>query len=80
MPITVGAIRKLRADAKKARENAVHRRAYKELVSQMRRKPTVKTLTAAFSKLDRAAKRGVIHKNKAARLKSRLSGLLRKKS
>ncbi|MBM4401741.1 MAG: 30S ribosomal protein S20 [Candidatus Cloacimonetes bacterium] len=32
-----------------------------------------KILTKAHSELDKAAKKGVIHKNKAARLKSRLA-------
>lgn len=73
MPITVGAIRKLRADAKKTRENVRTRRNYKDLVATMRRKATKKTLSLAYRALDRAAKRGVIHKNKAARLKSRLA-------
>lgn len=43
----------------------------------MRQKPSAKSLTEAFQKLDRAAKSHVIHKNKAARLKARLSKLLR---
>jgi small subunit ribosomal protein S20 len=79
MPITVGAIRKLRADAKKTGENLKTKRAYKEAVSTMRKEPTEKLLAEVFSKLDRAAKRGVIHRNKAGRLKSRLAKLLAKK-
>lgn len=41
-----------------------------------RKKPTKKNLGSVFSELDRAAKKHVIHKNKAARLKSRLSKLV----
>lgn len=44
----------------------------------MRKKPTVKTLESLFSALDKAVKGRVIHKNKAARLKSRLSKLMKK--
>jgi len=36
-------------------------------------KPTAKKLAAAVQAVDKAAKRRVIHKNKAARIKSRLS-------
>jgi small subunit ribosomal protein S20 len=36
-----------------------------------------KEAVAAQTKLDRAANRGIIHKNKAARLKSRMSKLLK---
>ncbi len=79
MPITVGAIRKLRADKNKVRINEHVKRAYKEAVSTMRTKPNVKNLTTAFSKLDRAAKTNLIHKNTASRLKSRLTKLLPKK-
>jgi small subunit ribosomal protein S20 len=80
MPITVGAIRKLRADAKKKQENSKVKRAYKDVVAEMRRKPSEKVLAEVFSRLDRAAKRGVIHANKASRLKSRLAVLVKKKT
>jgi ribosomal protein S20 len=53
------------------RENNV-----KKLVKQVRRTPNAKNLTAAFSALDKAAKVKVMHPNRAARLKSRLSKLL----
>lgn len=79
MPITVGAIRKQRADVHKATVNRIIRSRYKEAVHDVRVKPTAKNLNEAFSMLDRAAKRKTIHKNKAARLKSRLSKLVAKK-
>lgn len=79
MPITKGAIRKLRADKSKTRINAVVKRVFREAVSKMRRHPTLKNLVEVYRRLDRAAKSKVIHKNKADRLKSRLSRLLRKK-
>jgi len=50
----------------------------KESVSAARKKPTPTNLKKAFSALDRAAKKKIIHKGKAARLKSRLSLLLKK--
>lgn len=80
MPITVGAIRKLRADKNKVAINENAKRAYKEAISTMRHKPNAKNLQAAFSKLDRAAKTNLVHKNTASRLKSRLAKLLPKKT
>ncbi|MDO8488230.1 MAG: 30S ribosomal protein S20 [bacterium] len=78
MPITVGAIRKQRADKRRVVVNLRVKNLYKNAVKKMRQKPNAKALTEAFSRLDRAAKTHVIHKNKAARLKSRLSKLLAK--
>ena len=78
MPVTVGAIRKLRADKRKAAINLRSRVLMKESVSAARKKPTPTNLKKAFSALDRAAKKKIIHKGKAARLKSRLSLLLKK--
>jgi small subunit ribosomal protein S20 len=78
MPITKGAIRKQRADKKKASINMSTKRSYKGAVASMRRKPTAKNLQKVFSQLDKAAKSNVLHKNTASRLKSRLSHLLAK--
>jgi small subunit ribosomal protein S20 len=38
-----------------------------------------KELSSVFNKLDKAVKAGIIHKNKSARKKSRLSALLKAK-
>lgn len=79
MPITKGAIRKQKADRVKARSNNKTKLTYRDAVSVMRRKPSEAQLKKVFSTLDRAAKKSVIHKNKAARLKSRLAALLKSK-
>jgi len=76
MPATKGAIRKQRADKRKTRHNAAVKSAYKAAVSAMKKKPSAAKLTQAYRLLDRAAGSGVIHKNKAARLKSGLAGIL----
>ncbi len=78
MPILKSAIKKLKQDKKRALVNRVYREKYRLAVKTVRSKPTPKTLQAAYQALDRAAKIRVIHKNKAARLKSRLSLLLKK--
>ncbi|KKS33239.1 MAG: 30S ribosomal protein S20 [Candidatus Amesbacteria bacterium GW2011_GWA2_42_12] len=79
MPITLGAIRKQRADKRKDVVNAQIRTAFRKAVLAVRKSPKPAALKKAFSALDRAAKSKVIHKNKASRLKSRLSKLLLKK-
>jgi small subunit ribosomal protein S20 len=79
MPVIPNAIRKLRADKKRGVVNLRIKRALRLTISAMRKKPSEKKLVDVFSKLDKAVKGEVIHKNKAARLKSRLSALVGKK-
>lgn len=79
MPIIKSAIKKMRRDVKKRKQNVKILSQTKRVVKSMRQKPSIKTLTLSYKILDKAAKHHVIHKNKAARLKSRLSKLLGKK-
>lgn len=78
MPITKQAEKKLRHDKKRAMKTAKQRSDLREVIKQLRKKPTKKGLDGAFKVLDKAAKLNVIHANKAARLKSRLSKLIKK--
>lgn len=73
MPVTKTAKRALRVSKTKTQQN-------KTLVARMEiatriasAKKSKKALSEAFSLIDRAAKNKILHKNKAARLKSRLS-------
>lgn len=75
MPVTKSAKRALRKSLRKKARNLKTREGYKKVVKNVRK--TGKGLSSAFSALDRAAKRGVIHKRKAARLKSRLAKLVK---
>jgi small subunit ribosomal protein S20 len=79
MPITKQAEKKLRHDRKRTIEIKRAHTALQKLVKSMRKHPTQKSLTQAFSALDKAAKTHLIHKNKADRLKARLAKLLAKK-
>ena len=79
MPITKQAIKKLRGDRLRQVHNSRIRINLRDTVKSMRQKPSAKALSHAFKRLDKAVKTHVIHKNKAARLKSRLSKLLVKK-
>lgn len=80
MPNTQSAIKALRSSARKRAYNLVTIDKYKDAVKAVRKAisdkkkdEAVKLLSAAFKQLDKAAKKRVIHANKAARLKSRLS-------
>ncbi len=79
MPITKQAEKKLRHDKHITRVNAVMRKKVRMKVKIFRSKPDKKILPETYSILDKAAKTNTIHKNKAARLKSRLAKLLQKK-
>ena len=94
MPITKSAKKALRVSNRRHTINLRVKRTYKDAVRDVRRpadkKPAnaesaekstetlKKMLIRVYSELDKAAKKGVIHKNKAARLKSRLAKLILK--
>ncbi len=68
----------MRKDRVRTERNRARKEGIKTLVRLMRRSPSVENLSKAASALDKAAKTHFIHKNKASRLKSRLSKLLSK--
>ena len=85
MPNTKSAIKAARQNPKKRKINLVAlnkiRKAIKELKkmsSAGKTAETAKALEKVFSALDKAAKKNVIHKNKANRSKSRLSKFVAK--
>lgn len=75
MPILKSAIKKLKQDKKRTKVNKVYRENLRRAVKQARKEKSAKAVKLAYSALDKAAKKKVIHKNKAARLKSRLMKL-----
>jgi len=79
MPVTKSAKKKMRQDKRRYLINQKIRQQMKAATKVMRKKPTKKALQKASQALDRAAKKGVIHKKKASRLKSRLAKLLQEK-
>ena len=78
MPITKQAIKKLRHDRVRTEQNKRALHALQSTVKKARKTPTAKTVSAAFAAADKAAKHHLIHVNTAARLKSRISKLLKK--
>lgn len=77
MPIIKSAKKKMRQDQRRSEFNDRIRRSMRLALKKYQRHPTDVLLRAAESSLDRAAKRRVIHKNKASRLKSKLARSLR---
>lgn len=80
MPIIKSAIKKVRKDKTRTARNKKRETALKSLIKKARVTKNAKNLQAVFSALDKAAKVHLIHPNKAARLKSRLSKVTPKKS
>ncbi len=79
MPIIARAAKKLRHDRRRTKVTMASREALRNLIKSFRKSPSKKTLNHVFQALDKAAKRNIIHANKAARLKSRLSDVIAKK-
>lgn len=75
MPITKSAKKALRVSRRKRVANLVTIKKYKDAVKAVRKsgKDDPKLLSNAYKQLDKAAKKNLIHRNKAARLKSRLA-------
>lgn len=73
MPIIKSAIKKMRKDRVRTARNKKREIALKALIKKARLENSAANLKAVFSALDKAAKVYLIHPNKAARLKSRLS-------
>ena len=69
MPITKSAKKSLRVSRTKQAQNY----ANKVKLEKALRKVDEKTVNSTVSLIDKAAKTGLIHKNKAARLKSQLA-------
>jgi len=71
MPIIKSAKKRVRTARKAAVRNSRTKRDLKSALKLFAKSPSAKAHTSAVSALDKAAKKGVIHKNKAARLKRR---------
>lgn len=76
MPNTKSAKKKMRQDKKRQALNLLYKKNYKKAVKRYLIKPSANLLKTVFSLIDKAAKKKVIHKNKAARLKSKLGKLI----
>lgn len=80
MPQTLSAKKTLRVSRRRQVFNALVRQKIKKALSTARKNPSLENVRVASSILDQAAKKGIIHKKKAARKKGRLFLLLTKSS
>jgi len=79
MPVIKSAKKKLRADKKRTLLNKVVKSNVKELMKKAKALKSEKAVKEAFKAIDKAAKKNIFHKNKAARFKSTLAKLLPRK-
>ena len=73
MPLIKSAKKKLKQDKKRSVLNLIYKKNYKDLLKQAKvdKKPGI--VKKAISSIDKAVKKGIIHVNKAARLKSQIT-------
>jgi len=78
MPVTKSAKKALRQTKKRTQINRRIKTLVKRAIRQFKKNPTWENLSQVYSTVDKAAKKHIFHKNKAARIKSRLSRLIPK--
>ena len=71
MPIIASAKKRVRTTRKATVRNSKTKRNLKSALRLFAKSPSSKSVSTVQSQLDKAAKKGVLHKNKVARLKSR---------
>lgn len=79
MPIIKSAKKKVRQDKKRARLNRVYEIGYKVALDRLKKRKgdPKKLLQTFYSKIDKALKKKIIHKNKARRLKSQAAKIVK---
>jgi small subunit ribosomal protein S20 len=73
MPILANAKKALRSSKRKTEVNQVLKSKTRTLIKKARLNPVTENLSAAYSAIDKSVKKNLMHKNKAARLKSALA-------
>jgi small subunit ribosomal protein S20 len=73
MPILKHAKKKLKQDKKRTIKNKKIKDAYKSMVKKAKADKSPKSLSEAFSAVDKAAKKNILSNNKASRLKASLT-------
>ena len=75
MPIIKSAKKRVRVAHKASIRNSKTKRNLKSALKTLAAKPSSATHASAQSNIDKAAKKGLIHKNKVARMKKRAAAL-----
>jgi small subunit ribosomal protein S20 len=79
MPNIKSAIKKMKQDVLRTTQNDTHRNAVNDVIRKAKNGVTTKKaefISKAYAAIDKASKKNVIHGNKAARLKRRVSRLV----
>jgi small subunit ribosomal protein S20 len=81
VPNIKSAKKKVRQDKKRKKLNEKYRRSMQSVVKSLNtaKSKSKEAIKKAFSTIDKATKKKIIHKNKAARLKARISKLATRK-
>lgn len=79
MPVIKSAKKKLRVDRKRESANRKLKHILELALKKAKKLASEKNIKDAVSIVDKSVKSNIIHKNKAARIKSKLSKLLTKK-
>ena len=77
MPILSNAKKALRSSERKAAMNRVVKSKLKTAMDKVKAQANGENLSEAFSAVDKAVKRHLLHANKAARLKSQVTKLVK---
>ncbi len=76
MPNIKSAIKKVRKDSKREKANMAYKNTMKQMLKNMSKikgkDKKDSDVSGAYKIIDKAVKKGIIHKNKAARLKSQV--------
>lgn len=80
MPLIKSAIKKVRKDKIRTKKNSVYITVYKNAIKKLKKGggDLKKLSSEAYSSLDKAVKRNILHQNKANRLKSNVSKFRKK--
>lgn len=73
MPIIKSAKKKLRQDIKRTEKNKAQKNHLKSAFKKALKAPTEESARTIQTVIDKAAKQNIIHKNKAAHMKSRIA-------
>lgn len=76
MPVIKSAKKKLRQDKKRTKNNYSFLKVLKDSIKRARKENSKENIINAVKNTDKAVKKNIIHKNKAARIKSSLSKLV----
>jgi small subunit ribosomal protein S20 len=77
MPISLSAKKSNRKSLKNRKVNIIWKNKYKEVIKKFLLKPSKEGLQEVYSIIDKLAKKFIIHKNKASRLKAKFARKLK---